>query len=148
MLTTNKAVYGTDGSLSTLGNIKVSGGSRKHIPIFESERIVNTNHDTIHAWNIPLDEDFSFNDAKYDDVFFMIVVNTTSGGDTHQYTAILPPNKSKTEANYLQIEQVASGGVNGMLVCDSGELEFYTYKTYDPDATGYIDDFKIYIYIL
>lgn len=146
MLTTNKAVYGTDGSLTELGRLKGSGG-HSHNLLFESERIVNTNHDIIHAWNISLN-DFSFNDSAYDDKFLMIVVDTTSGGDIHQYTTFLPPNKSKTDENYLQIEQVASGGINGMLVCDGGDLEFYTYKTYDPDATGYIDDFKIYIYLM
>lgn len=147
MLTTNKAVYGTDGSLSELGRLKGLGGGRVHAPIFESERIVNTNHDTIHTWNIPLD-DFSFNDSAYDGKFLIIVVDTTSDGDKHQYTVFLPPNKSKSDENYLQIEQVAVGGINGMLVCDGGDLKFYTYKTYDPDANSYIDDFKIYIYLM
>lgn len=149
MLTTNKAVYGTDGSLSTLGNIKGSGGggSHTHEPIFESERITNADHDTIHFWNVPLG-DFSFNDTEYDGKFLLIVADVTSGGDTHQYTAILPPNKSMSDPNYLQIGQVVSGGVDGMIVCDDDSLEFYTYKTYDPDASGYIDDFKIYIYLM
>lgn len=149
MLTSNKSVYGTDGSLSTLGNIKGSGGGGSHIhqPIFESDRITNTNHDTVHTWDISLD-DFDFNDTEYDDKIIMIVADVTSGDDTHQYTAILPPNKSKSDPNYLQIGQVATGGVDGMIVCDGDELEFYTYKTYDTEATSYIDDFKIYIYIL
>ena len=147
MLTSNKAVYGTDGSLKTLKDMGGGDGGRKHLPVFQSERIENTEHYIYHSWDIDTDTDnFSFDDHKYDDCIFLIFADVTLHGDTSQVCGVLPPYRLMTGSNFIYGGKLGHG-LSCTFDCDGSYLGF-TVTRENEEVESYIDDFQITIYLV
>lgn len=160
MLTTNKAVYGTDGSLSELGNIKGSGSSKgHHIPVWSSGYITNTSMNVTKIWEFDMtsgDYDFSFESylSEHPGVIFLINVDYIYDGDHFQKTGILAPEHYQYGSEFLELGNMNTPlYVDGVLThlstmklnCDGSNLDF-SIQNHAGDI--YIDGFTINIYAI
>ena len=141
MLTTNKAVYGTDGSLSELGNIKGSGSGRKLRCI--TSRHINEPLKN-HSYGFILDDDLSFDDEEFEDRAFLITARFYLNTEWYHVNVIYPPDKYPYGSNFIPAGSFEK--YNFTFVCDGTNLDFNAYC--NPEEADYIEELFVNVYVI
>lgn len=142
MLTSNKAVYGTDGSLSELGNIKSSGGGSRKLRCITSRHIDEPQLN--HSYGFILDNDLSFNDAEFTDRAFLITARFYLNNEWYQVNVIYPPDKYPYGSNFIPAGSFEN--YDFAFVCDGPNLDFNAYC--NPDDADYIEELFVNVYVM